>query len=313
MNLQKIFKTGGCFIAAAGFFASAAVLAQSAPASEEPEMVDTTEASTPIENGVTLLSPIKDWSVSAKSDRCVLSRTFGTGEDEILLRMEKGGTDATFNLTLFGDRLAFPMGSIISLQFGPGQDAFGRNYIPAKSSKGRPVIMMYGASFAAALEQEDGGYTAFQPDTESLSQMQYLQVERAGLRPFRLDFEGSLAEVSKSMDACTALLMGKLRVSSTGKSRSATPTGNPGEWVTPRDYPRMMLSYKKEGVVRFRLTVNKVGKPTFCTVDHSSLPQMFDNAVCLALLKKARFEPALDWEGKPAESYWHSAVRFEIK
>lgn len=312
MDLQKIFKTGGRFIAAAGFFASTAVFAQSAPVPEEPEMVDTTEAGAPIENGVTLLSPAGEWSVSAKSDRCVLSRTFGTGEDEILLRLEKGGTDPTFNLMLFGDRLSFPMGSIISLQFGPGQEAFGRTYVPAKSTKGRPVIMMYGASFAATQQNDDDEFTVFTPDAAALAEMRFLQVERAGLRPFRLDFEGSLAEISQSMDACTSLLMGKLRVSSSGESRSASPTGNPGTWMTPRDYPRMMLAYKKEGLVRFRLTVNAAGKPTFCSVESSSLPQMFDNAVCLNLLKRARFTPALDWEGKPTESYWRSAIRFVI-
>ena len=74
------------------------------------------------------------------------------------LRLYKGGVDATFNLTLFGQPVRNPQGNIISLRFGPGQDAFGRTYIAATSSKGRPVIVLYGASYAATIEKEEGGY-----------------------------------------------------------------------------------------------------------------------------------------------------------
>lgn len=71
-----------------------------------------------------------------------------------------------------------------------------------------------------------------------------------------------------------------------------------------------MIAFRQSGLVSFRLTVDAQGKPTFCNIDKSNVPQMFDNAVCLSLMKNAKFEPALDTNGEAALSYYVQSVRF---
>ena len=38
----------------------------------------------------------------------------------------------------------------------------------------------------------------------------------------------------------------------------------------------------------------------------------FDDAVCAAMMKRARFDPALDKDAKPIKSYWRTSVRFQM-
>jgi hypothetical protein len=47
------------------------------------------------------------------------------------------------------------------------------------------------------------------------------------------------------------------------------PEGNPGEWVTPMDYPSAALREELEGAVGFRLIVDQNGKPSNCLITSS--------------------------------------------
>ncbi len=299
MNTKKIFEAGSCLVVAAGFFIAPVLAAKDDGASNN--------------SGIHTLSPVSDWSLTAKRDRCTLIRNFGADGDDMQLTLDQGGKDATFNLTMVGDALRDTRGSVISVRFGPGQEAFGRYYTTATAASGRPAIVLFGAGFTGPARQDDGAYEMAALDAEMLDQIHYLQIERAGLTAFRLDFGASLKPVMARMEECTGALAGRLRVADEGLSKGPEPKSDLGDWVTPRDYPRALLVRGVEGLISFRLTVNREGKPTFCAIESSTMPQLFDGAVCLALLKNAEFEPARDWEGKPAESYWSYAVRFGVR
>jgi len=261
---------------------------------------------------VTTQAPEGNWKIAKYDDKCRLSRTFGTGEDATRLIIEKGGTEPTFNLILIGERVSNPSGAVVSVQFGPDETAFGRTYATAKTRKGDAVILMYGASFTVSIPDEDGGYTIERLKGERLAAIEYLQIERARLDPFRL-MVGNLSTVMESLETCTQALAGTLAVADTGESKQAEPKGRQSRWLVSADYPPMMVNYEQGGAVTYRLTVNKAGKPTFCTIISSTTPQMFDDTVCAKVLERAEFTPALDWEGNPKTSYWFGSVRFVIR
>lgn len=95
-------------------------------------------------------------------------------------------------------------------------------------------------------------------------------------------------------------------------TRMPVPKGNPGSWIGVSDYPKDLLRKGAQGLVNFRLSVDKNGRATDCHIQSSTRPEGFDKAVCEAISKKARFKPALDAEGNPFAAYWISRVRFEI-
>lgn len=73
-----------------------------------------------------------------------------------------------------------------------------------------------------------------------------------------------------------------------------------------------MLRQGKRAIVHFRLNVDAAGQPTACHIQQSTRPKAFDDAVCKAIMRNARFDPALDAEGQPVASYWLNSVVFHI-
>jgi protein TonB len=75
------------------------------------------------------------------------------------------------------------------------------------------------------------------------------------------------------------------------------PEVNPGEWVSPMDYPSAALREELEGVVGFRLIVDKNGKPSNCLITSSSGYGLLNDSACNSLIKCARSTPATDGGG----------------
>jgi TonB family protein len=81
----------------------------------------------------------------------------------------------------------------------------------------------------------------------------------------------------------------------------ARPENNPGNWVTPDDYPARALNEGREGATSFRLTVNAQGAVTECIITKASGHDDLDATTCSAISRRARFERAP--VGAPERSY----------
>lgn len=65
------------------------------------------------------------------------------------------------------------------------------------------------------------------------------------------------------------------------------------------DYPPAALRAGEEGMTEFRTQVDIKGRVTGCSITRSSGSATLDSATCRMLVVRARFEPALDSEGRP--------------
>jgi len=95
----------------------------------------------------------------------------------------------------------------------------------------------------------------------------------------------------------------------------ATPykaRGNPGEWVTPEDYPSADLRAENQGTTGFRLEFGTDGKPTNCTVTSSSGFPALDAKACQMLMRRGRFTPAKDTNGNAMAGTYSNRVRWQI-
>ncbi len=95
-------------------------------------------------------------------------------------------------------------------------------------------------------------------------------------------------------------------------ARPARPKGNPGLWVTTSDYPSAALRDEISGVTRFRLIVEADGRVSQCDITQSSGSEILDTATCRLIVRRARFNPAVDEAGNPTVGYFSSAVRWII-
>lgn len=92
----------------------------------------------------------------------------------------------------------------------------------------------------------------------------------------------------------------------------ARPKGKLSQWVTPDDYPSMDQRLRHEGTSSFRLAIDAAGKPTGCTIVASSGWPGLDEATCTKIMRRARFEAAIDNTGARTEGTYSGAVNWQI-
>jgi protein TonB len=70
--------------------------------------------------------------------------------------------------------------------------------------------------------------------------------------------------------------------------------------------------YGKRGRVGFDLKVDAIGRVAGCTITRSGGDPMLDGATCRILVRRARFRPAKDLEGNPAEGTVSGEIEWKM-
>lgn len=89
----------------------------------------------------------------------------------------------------------------------------------------------------------------------------------------------------------------------------STPATDPANWVTLND----LGPFKSGGTTEFDLMVSIDGRPVKCVVTSSSGNLGLDEAICRALMQRARFKSAADAEQMAVPSIWGDRVRWRPK
>jgi len=92
----------------------------------------------------------------------------------------------------------------------------------------------------------------------------------------------------------------------------AKPVGDPGLWFPADAYPPEARNAGQEGRTEFMVKVDARGRITECDVVKSSGSVLLDNATCDQIVTHGHFLPGVDGSGKPADSTWHSAMRWQL-
>ncbi len=268
------------------------------------------------------LEASSDWRLREYDDRCRASRRFGEGENSTTVWIEQGGTESNFNLTLIGRPLRHPYGRGVHVQFGEEREMV-RSYISTESSKGRPVLTMFGVNMVQPemdmdAENEEQNKHANQIDAvmqkARAGSITTLRLRTSIVEPIELRL-GPLTEPLAFLDQCGARLGAVLTEAGRPLSSEAFPPVaiDSDEWLRSEDYPPYLVAAGMEGRMSVRLTVNAAGRASSCFVIGSSRPQLFDDAFCLGLLKRARFEPARAANGDAVASYYFFNVTAQIR
>jgi TonB family protein len=141
---------------------------------------------------------------------------------------------------------------------------------------------------------------------------QIIEIFADGVHPVRLALSDTTAAMT-TLEACKDDLLTSwgMDVARLHALRSLPePTGNPGRWVTFRDYPIEAVRHGIGGTVIFKLDVTARGEVADCTILESSGYPTLDSRTCRRLRERARFEPATDADGRPVPAPWVNIVTF---
>lgn len=275
------------------------------------------------------VEPSTSWNIHYADDYCRLARTFGSGDDALILFMDSFGPGDHFRMTLAGNATkAQKNGGEAVVRFGPAfaehELVFFSGWIGEKipawifssDNRIRPLSLDEQKHVDAAFKAGHGtAHVDLSPITaEDEVATSYVEFGRPLRRPVRL-MTGSLKAPFDALRSCLDNLITHWGLEPDrlkNQSKRVSPIGSPGRWLTYSDYPATMLSQGMPGIVNFRLIVDEKGVPASCHVQQSTNPEGFDKTVCNALMRRARFDPAVDANGNPMRSYYLNRVRFFV-
>ncbi|WOF44063.1 energy transducer TonB [Sphingopyxis indica] len=284
------------------------------------------------------LAPSSKWHLDYAKDSCRIGRSFGEGDQKVTILIDRYEPGDPFRLQLIGKPVRTRRSDgIAELRFGPVGPMQERSYYSANASDKTPAIVLRGAMRIIPQPDEPEFEDAAGPDAgddeaaaEKAARIAiakakritpaeeaaatFLEVRKPAHQPLLLE-TGPLDKALAAMRQCTDELLDHWGIDVAKHatlSRPVIPKGNPGRWVLPGDYPPGKAWMGQRAIVMFRLNVDENGSVSACHIQNSIGDKAFDEAVCDALKRRARFEPALDSDGRPIPSYWLNAVNFHV-
>lgn len=259
------------------------------------------------------LAPTEPWRVHYAEDSCLMVRSFGQGDDRVAVRFEQTAPGHQFSLTLIGKSLKasepFTRAATTFLPVGK-RNAYERVASGATTDSKLPLLIFESVFLLGPVEKAED-LAAF--DWTQAGSIDSMLVEFRG-KSLLLGL-GRMQKVLGAMDACTDELLthwGLDAVAQRTLRQPPKPLSSPGNWLRGDDYPAEALAKGGNAIVRFRLTVDATGKVIGCAVPSATQGPEFAKITCSGISKRARFDPALDKDGKPIASYYVSSVRWMV-
>jgi hypothetical protein len=270
------------------------------------------------------LKQTSQWNVDYADERCRLMRQFGEGEERVFAIFDQFGPGEYFRMTIAGKpmRTGVTEGDV-TIQFGPSESEQRLAFY--KGTLGDDPALVFhnqtrlagptSAEQAAIAKAKKGEWIKLAPvPPERQSAIRTLTIGKPLARTVILE-TGPMRKPLEAMATCIDSLMTSWGVDVERHktlTRYLEPLSSPEKWVVSGDYPTKMVSEGQPALVQFRLSVGADGVPLSCHIQLTTRPKEFDAAVCHALMRRARFNPALDADGQPLTSYYLNTVRFAL-
>ena len=126
---------------------------------------------------------------------------------------------------------------------------------------------------------------------------------------------GPMASAWTELDACLQRLRQTWNIGeASGRLASSaeliTPTT---QLFSDRDYPRVASRKGQSGSTHIILLIDETGAVKDCTLAETSGAAVLDASTCGLILRRAKFRPATDLNGKPAKSAYEQRITWQLK
>ncbi len=268
------------------------------------------------EKAPVVLEPSSQWHVDFGEERCRLARVLGEGENRHLIFFEQWGPQKKFGFTVSGPAFErFHNRKPTQLRFLPHQKNLEIDAFKGDVGSFGPALIYSSVSLSG---DDDvaigrGGTSLPELDTHLAKQVRSILINQ-GKREVALQ-TGDLGDAFTLMNQCAQDLLNDWGVDlEAHKTATKLPVWTNEKVISRRiidNYPRKALNRGEQGIMRMRVMVDEVGAVTNCVIDKATLTQSLESPACKAMYS-ATFEPALDNNGKPMESFYITGIKYQI-
>jgi TonB family protein len=253
--------------------------------------------STPV-TAAMLLQPTEKWRLNYEDAQCNAYRNYGTEKDPLYLAFK-----------------APPVGSVVQLmiiQSGPQMNAVQYNIqvkIGDRQALKTNMLVYRGKSrkFRTKL------INLPREEFEAFRNAPRLDITGIG-QDYSLALSDS-APLLKALDDCLTDLRGYFNVVPPGQSNprlSRWPIGDLSAVFKPDDYPRAAMDQGIQGSTTMEILIDERGGVADCSITETSGHSTIDAQSCAIVQERAKFEPALDAQGKPTRSSFTQRITWML-
>lgn len=262
------------------------------------------------------LPKLSKWQMNYGDDTCQLAARFGSAEDSVILELRREQPGDSIDLQLYGKRLKFKEFRVpVELTFGLNgvpQVRDGASMIVDGPNK-LPLVRLTGLRIDGSFDQKHPDVSMPAIASAREAEITSIAFKLPSAKRYRLE-TGSMGAPLAAMRVCTDDLIKGWGYDPAIQStlvRQAIPANSPTTWVSTSDIPSK-LAVMHYGLIRFRLDIDPAGNPAGCKVLYRTNPDEFSDLSCKLLLKRARFKPALDAQGKPVKSFYINSIQWMV-
>jgi TonB family protein len=252
-------------------------------------------AQTESATGPVALAATSQWNVDYGENECRLLRQFGSGDQMVVLRIAKTVSFDNYDVIIAG--ASIPQLSLypsVSLRVDDGAPITTPGYSERLPSLNARFVRIFDVDAERMARIVNSGNMTVTSGSFSVA--------------FNLrNLPAALAALQTCQDSL--LLRHGFDVAAHRMLRSPpTASNDAATWVTPADYPRTDAS----GITALILQVGADGLVTDCRVIVPSGNGQLDRAACRAIIRRARYNPAIDANGNAVGSQdalrirWHT-------
>lgn len=253
------------------------------------------------------------WNINYADDSCRLQRMFGKGDDKVMLALDRLGPTDSFRLLLAGQRFSRRVDlSTAIVRFGPELPEQKQDFYAGDLGTDTPAWLFVSDIRLRPRAKDEAGKTDLAADEAAATQ---LSVGRPLGQPIILR-TGPMTDAFAALTSCTDELLTHWGIDPAKYAQIVQPLksiGSPLNWLKSEDYPSEMILKQQPGLIHFRLVVGEDGRVKSCHIQQSTNSAGFDEAVCMAVKRRARFEPARDKDGNAIIAYYRNRVHFSMR
>jgi hypothetical protein len=253
-----------------------------------------------------------EWQYAESEESCRATRAFDTAAGGATLQLRSFGPGSAVVVTVAGPEVPREPNAVRMVELGWTGEGFERHQVGVLGTLGGvPSVSLLAAhrpvaSFAFFFSETAVQVSRLAPTAETM------QLRVVGYAPRELRV-GSLAEPLRRLEECEARLMDAWGWGRDYAQKVATAPvmRDPQSWFYKAIvYPAVPNLNRISSLLQLRLKVDARGRVAECVVQSSPGSSQFGEKNCTGLRRQARFDPALDSQGQPVESYHQMSITF---